>query len=106
MDRSIGWGIDPQAPSFSVIRPYDGKPAQVGNGTIIALQAKSAAQVDEAHRKALELGGAMREHQDPAVRTTRPTSATSTGTSCARSTARERPAGGGPGAAAARAGTR
>ena len=39
-----------------VIKPYDKKPATVGNGVMVALAAKSKAQVDAIHRKALELG--------------------------------------------------
>jgi predicted lactoylglutathione lyase len=41
----------------SVIEPFDGKPASVGNGVMVALAAGSRAQVDALHRKALELGG-------------------------------------------------
>lgn len=40
----------------SVIKPFDGKPATVGNGVMIALAASSKAQVDAIHRKALSLG--------------------------------------------------
>lgn len=41
---------------FSVIKPYDGNPATVGNGTMIALAADSTKQVDALHAKALLLG--------------------------------------------------
>jgi predicted lactoylglutathione lyase len=41
----------------SVIKPFDGKPATVGNGVMVSLAASSKAQVDALHRKALELGG-------------------------------------------------
>ena len=53
----IAWGASPGAPMLSVTRPYDGKPATVGNGVMVALAAASQAQVDAIHRKALELGG-------------------------------------------------
>ena len=39
-------------------KPYDGKPATVGNGMMVALAAKNTDQVDALHAKALELGGA------------------------------------------------
>ena len=57
MESFIAWGAAPGAPMLSVIKPYDKKPATVGNGVMVALAAKSKAQVDAIHRKALELGG-------------------------------------------------
>jgi catechol 2,3-dioxygenase-like lactoylglutathione lyase family enzyme len=42
---------------IAVVRPYDGKPATVGNGMMVAITANSPAQVDELHAKALALGG-------------------------------------------------
>lgn len=57
-DRGIGWGTAADQPMFSVMKPFDGQPASVGNGTMIALVAKGAAQVDALHAKALALGGA------------------------------------------------
>jgi predicted lactoylglutathione lyase len=53
----IAWATAPGAPMLAVIRPFDGKPASVGNGVMVALAAASKAQVDALHRKALELGG-------------------------------------------------
>lgn len=40
----------------AVIKPFDGRPATVGNGVMVALAASSKAQVDAIHRKALALG--------------------------------------------------
>jgi predicted lactoylglutathione lyase len=57
MDGFIAWATAPGTPMLSVIRPYDGKPASVGNGVMIAIAAASKEQVDRLHRKALELGG-------------------------------------------------
>ena len=42
---------------FIAIRPYDERPASVGNGVHVAFEAESKAQVDAFHRAALELGG-------------------------------------------------
>jgi len=56
MDSFIAWSATPGGPMVSVIKPFDGKPATVGNGVMIALLASSKAQVDAIHRKALSLG--------------------------------------------------
>jgi len=53
----IGWRAAPGTPMVSVIKPYDGKPATVGNGTMVSLAAASKDQVNAVHKKALELGG-------------------------------------------------
>lgn len=42
---------------FGVVGPFDGEPATVGNGTMIALIADTQEQVRQVHAKALELGG-------------------------------------------------
>ena len=42
---------------FGVVGPFDGKPATVGNGSMIGLQAPSRAVVDTVHARALALGG-------------------------------------------------
>ena len=57
METFIAWGAGPGTPMVSVIKPYDKKPATVGNGVMVALAAASKAQVDAIHRRALELGG-------------------------------------------------
>ena len=41
-----------------MITPYDGKPATVGNGTMVAIVVDSPDKVHALHAKALELGGA------------------------------------------------
>jgi predicted lactoylglutathione lyase len=56
-DRFIAWSANPQGPLLLVIKPYDGTPATVGNGTMVSLAATSKAQVDAVHAKALSLGG-------------------------------------------------
>jgi predicted lactoylglutathione lyase len=40
-----------------VLTPFDGKPATVGNGVMVALYVDSRAKVDALHARALELGG-------------------------------------------------
>ncbi len=56
MESFIAWSAAPGTPMVSVIKPFDGKSATVGNGVMVALGASSKAQVDAIHRKALSLG--------------------------------------------------
>jgi catechol 2,3-dioxygenase-like lactoylglutathione lyase family enzyme len=56
-DRGVGWGVSPQQPMFSVMKPFDGQPATVGNGCMVALAATNPGQVQALHAKALALGG-------------------------------------------------
>ena len=55
-DTFIVWGNSPTAAALSVTKPFDGKPATVGNGVMVALSVKEPAQVDKLYKKALELG--------------------------------------------------
>jgi predicted lactoylglutathione lyase len=57
METFIAWASQPGGAMLCVIKPYDQKPATVGNGVMVALAASSKAQVEAIHRKALELGG-------------------------------------------------
>lgn len=56
-DTFIAWACSPDKPALGVIKPYDGKPATVGNGTMVAFVMDSKDKVDALHKKALELGG-------------------------------------------------
>ncbi|HMG46594.1 MAG TPA: VOC family protein [Allosphingosinicella sp.] len=44
-------------PKLFVLAPFDGRPASVGNGTHVALLAKTRAEVDAFHAAALAYGG-------------------------------------------------
>lgn len=57
MDRLIIWGTQPGAPMLAVCKPYDGKAATAGNGTMVALDAGTKERAAKLHAKALELGG-------------------------------------------------
>ena len=57
MPTFVAWATAPNTPMVSVIKPYDGKAATVGNGVMVALAVASKAQVDALHEKALALGG-------------------------------------------------
>ncbi|MCB2114084.1 MAG: VOC family protein [Parvularculaceae bacterium] len=54
-DRFVMYG-DGKGPMFALARPYDGQPASVGNGVMIALAAKDPAQVKSLYDKAISLG--------------------------------------------------
>jgi predicted lactoylglutathione lyase len=56
METFIAWGTTPDKPMLAVIKPFDKKPATVGNGVMVALATSGKKQVDAIHRKALELG--------------------------------------------------
>ncbi len=56
-DRMVAWSAGPGTPMFCVIKPFDGKPANSGNGTMISLAPGSKEKVNELHAKALALGG-------------------------------------------------
>lgn len=57
-DRFIAWSSAPTGPWVSIIRPFDGNPATVGNGVMVAIAMDTRAKVDAFHAKALELGAA------------------------------------------------
>ena len=56
-DRFIAWGTGMTSPAVTIAMPYDGKPATVGNGVMVALAVDAPEKVDAVHAKALELGG-------------------------------------------------
>ena len=56
-DRGIGWAAGKGSPSLAVMKPFDGKAATAGNGTMVSLLADSREKVDAVYKLALELGG-------------------------------------------------
>ena len=56
MESFIAWSTGPGLPAVSIVKPFDGKAATVGNGAMVALAANSKAQVDEIYAKAISLG--------------------------------------------------
>ncbi len=57
MESFIAWATDPAAPGFSITKPFDGNPASVGNGVMVAFAVDSTDKVDALYAKAMELGG-------------------------------------------------
>lgn len=56
-DRFVAWTTAPGKPGLSVALPFDGNPATVGNGVMVALAVNSNDKVDEVYKRALALGG-------------------------------------------------
>ena len=55
-DSYVAWSPSPTLPGLAVIKPFDGSPATVGNGVMVALSVESPNQVDDLYKKAMELG--------------------------------------------------
>ncbi|MBI3285290.1 MAG: VOC family protein [Burkholderiales bacterium] len=56
-EQFVAWSTNPKRPALLIAKPFDGKPASVGNGVMVALAVDSPDKVDALHKKALELGG-------------------------------------------------
>lgn len=56
-DTFVAWMTESPAGSFAVSKPFDGQPATVGNGTMVALAVGSEDDVQRVYAKAMELGG-------------------------------------------------
>jgi predicted lactoylglutathione lyase len=55
-DTFIAWGAAGGGAGIGLTKPFDGKPATVGNGVMAALAAKDKAQVDRIYSLAMSLG--------------------------------------------------
>ncbi len=55
-DRGISWAVSPTTPGLALVKPFDGKPASVGNGVMVALVVNERAKVDALYAKAISLG--------------------------------------------------
>ena len=51
------WGCSRAEPALCIARPFDGEPASVGNGAMVALRMTDRQAVDTLYAKCLELGG-------------------------------------------------
>jgi predicted lactoylglutathione lyase len=56
-EQFIAWGTPDGGAGIGITRPFDGQPATVGNGVMVALEAKNKAQVNRLHEIALANGG-------------------------------------------------
>ena len=56
-DTFVAWGEWGGGPGIAATKPFDGQPASVGNGTMVALECKDRAQVQRIYDIALANGG-------------------------------------------------
>ena len=56
-EKFIFFGTGMDKPALTLIKPFDGSPATVGNGTMVALVSDSKDKVNALHHKAMALGG-------------------------------------------------
>ena len=56
-DRGSGWAASMDKPMLCIMKPYNGRPATVGNGAMAGIAVDSRDRVDQIYRKALALGG-------------------------------------------------
>jgi predicted lactoylglutathione lyase len=54
--RGYAWGVSMDKPMFGLMKPFDGQPASVGNGVMIAFVVNSKELVDRVYAKAMALG--------------------------------------------------
>lgn len=55
-DSFIAWGKPGPGAGIALTKPFDGKPATVGNGVMVAFECASNADVDRVYAKAIALG--------------------------------------------------
>ncbi|MEH6588798.1 MAG: VOC family protein [Halioglobus sp.] len=65
-ERMIFWARGDGSPGLALAKPLDGKPATIGNGSMLSLAADSQEQVDALYAKALALGGS--DEGEPGIR--------------------------------------
>jgi catechol 2,3-dioxygenase-like lactoylglutathione lyase family enzyme len=65
-ERFISWSAGEAGPGLGVIKPFDGKTATPGNGTMVALAVDSQAKVNALYAKAMTLGA--RDEGPPGLR--------------------------------------
>jgi predicted lactoylglutathione lyase len=55
-EQFVAWGVPGGSAGIGLTKPFDGRPATVGNGVMAALAAKDRAQVDRLYNLAMSLG--------------------------------------------------
>jgi catechol 2,3-dioxygenase-like lactoylglutathione lyase family enzyme len=55
-EQFVAWGQPGGGAGIGLTKPFDGKPATVGNGVMAALAAKDRAQVDRLYNLAMSMG--------------------------------------------------
>lgn len=65
-DRMVIWSAGAGQPMIAAITPYDGEPATVGNGVMVAINAGTREMADRIYNKAMSLGA--KDEGAPGVR--------------------------------------
>jgi len=55
-DRFIAWGVNETSAGLGLIKPFDEKPATIGNGVMVALAVDSKDKVNKLYDKAIKMG--------------------------------------------------
>jgi len=55
-DKFTAYGKDMHSPGIGITKPFDGQPATVGNGVMVALNVESIEKVNAVYNKAILLG--------------------------------------------------
>ena len=55
-DRGVSWSFGPGTTSLSIMKPFDGAAATIGNGVMVAIGVGDRSRVDAIHAIALRLG--------------------------------------------------
>ncbi len=56
VDSFVAWGKSMDEAVVTITKPFDGNPATVGNGVMVAMKMPSKEAVDAFYQKAIELG--------------------------------------------------
>ncbi|MDO6447299.1 VOC family protein [Colwellia sp. 1_MG-2023] len=64
-EQFVAWATAPDQPGISVTLPFNGQPATVGNGNMVAIAMDSPEKVDAFYKKALELGATCEGEPGP-----------------------------------------
>ena len=56
-EKFTAYSAGDNKPGIGITKPFDGKPATVGNGTMVALDVGTPEKVDALYKKAIGLGG-------------------------------------------------
>ena len=64
-DTFVAWTTGPGQPGISVTKPFNGEPATVGNGTMVAIMLDSDEKVKDFYHKAIELGASCEGKPGP-----------------------------------------
>lgn len=56
-EQFVAWGVPGSGAGIGLTKPFNGQAATVGNGVMVAIEARDRAQVDRLHAVALAHGG-------------------------------------------------